>query len=175
MPACARTSGRVGRAIRCFQPTPRSLCPTRPCAPTRPPPARSALSWGCRAPLIRKNLRINADEATPRDLRFAVGTRSGPRPSCRYGAMAPAGRAASTRARICDAGARLDLAVDSNGLATSLKACAREADPVSAAAKAAALTCSAAPNAPAAGDEILALGRSTWSSPFGCTGGGPFR
>jgi hypothetical protein len=141
------------------------------------PPAAGALRslLGCRAPLFRKNLRINADEATPHDLRFAVGTRSGPRPSCRSGAMAPAGRAASTQARICDAGARLDLAVDSNGLATSLKACAREADPVSAAAKAAALTCSAAPNAPAAGDEILALGRSTWSSPFGCAGGGPFR
>ena len=59
--------------------------------------------------------------------------------------------------RIYDAAARLDLAVDPNGLASSLKACAGEGDPVSAAAKAAALAFSAFPDAPTAPSEILAL------------------
>ena len=47
--------------------------------------------------------------------------------------------------------------MDPNGLASSLKACAGEGDPVSAAAKAAALVFSAFPDAPAAEAEILAL------------------
>ena len=47
--------------------------------------------------------------------------------------------------------------MDPNGLAASLKACAGEGDPVSAAAKAAALAFSAFPDAPAAEAEILAL------------------
>jgi hypothetical protein len=47
--------------------------------------------------------------------------------------------------------------VDPNGLASSLKACAGEGDPVSAAAKAATLAFSAFPDAPAAEAEILAL------------------
>jgi Protein of unknown function (DUF1403) len=59
--------------------------------------------------------------------------------------------------RILDAAARLDLAVDSNGLALSLKACAGEGDPVSATAKAAALAFSTAPDAPAPPSEIFAL------------------
>jgi Protein of unknown function (DUF1403) len=53
--------------------------------------------------------------------------------------------------------ARLDLAVDSNGLTLSLKACTGEGDPVSAAAKAAALAFAAAPDAPAPPSEIFAL------------------
>ena len=44
-----------------------------------------------------------------------------------------------------------------NGLAASLRACAGEGDPVSAAAKAAALAFSALPDAPAAPSEIFAL------------------
>ena len=47
--------------------------------------------------------------------------------------------------------------MDPNGLAASLKACAGEGDPVSAAARVAALAFSAVPDAPAAGAEILAL------------------
>ena len=46
--------------------------------------------------------------------------------------------------------------MDPNGLAASLKACARERDPVSAAAKSGALAFSAFPDAPAAEAEILA-------------------
>ena len=54
--------------------------------------------------------------------------------------------------------ARLDLALpDPNGLASSLKHCAGEGDPVSAAANAAAAAFSAVPDAPAAEAEILAL------------------
>ena len=60
--------------------------------------------------------------------------------------------------RILDATARLDLALpDPNGLASSLKDCAGEGDPVSAAAKAAASAFSIFPDAPAAEAEILAL------------------
>ena len=47
--------------------------------------------------------------------------------------------------------------MDPNGLASSLKACAGEGDPVSAAGKTAALVFSAFPDAPAAEAEILAL------------------
>ena len=59
--------------------------------------------------------------------------------------------------RLAAAAAALDLAVDPNGLASSLKAWAGEGDPVSAAAKAAAMAFSAVPDAPAAEAEILAL------------------
>ena len=69
-----------------------------------------------------------------------------------------AGRPPSLDAgRIHDAAARLDLAVDPNGLALSLKARAGEGDPVSAAAKAAALAFSAVPDAPAPPSEIYSL------------------
>ena len=47
--------------------------------------------------------------------------------------------------------------MDPNGLAAGLKACVGEGDPVSAAAKAAALAFSTLPDAPAAPSEILAL------------------
>jgi hypothetical protein len=60
-------------------------------------------------------------------------------------------------ARLAAAAALLDLAVDPNGLASGLKACAGEGDPVSAAGKSAALVASAVPDAPAAEAEILAL------------------
>ena len=57
-------------------------------------------------------------------------------------------------ARILDAAARLDPAVDPNDLAASLKACAGEGDPVSTAA---ALAFSAVPDAPAPPSEMLSL------------------
>jgi hypothetical protein len=60
-------------------------------------------------------------------------------------------------ARILDAAARLDVTVDPNGLAASLKACAGEGDPVSAATKAAALAFSLLPDAPTRPSEILSL------------------
>jgi hypothetical protein len=60
--------------------------------------------------------------------------------------------------RIFDAAARLDLALpDPNGLALSLKACSGEGDPLSAAAKAAAMAFSAVPDPPTPPSEIFAL------------------
>ena len=105
-----------------------------------------------------KILRLNADEAALRDLRFAVGDPLGPAANLLSLWRDGAGRPPSLDpGRIFDAAARLDLAVDPNGLAASLKACAGEGDPVSAAAKAAALAFSALPDAPAPPSEILAL------------------
>jgi hypothetical protein len=105
-----------------------------------------------------KILRLNADEAALRDLRFAVGDPGGQAATLlslwRDGAARPPGL---DPARIHDAAERLDLAVDPNGLALSLKACAGEGDPVSAAAKAAALAFVALPDGPALPAEIFAL------------------
>jgi hypothetical protein len=69
----------------------------------------------------------------------------------------PPGRRASTAGRLDAAATVLDLIVDPNGLAASLKACVGEGDPVSTAAKAAALAFRALPDAPPAEAEILAL------------------
>ena len=103
-------------------------------------------------------LRLNADEGALRDLRFAAGDPLGPAANLLSLWRDCAGRPPSLDpGRISDAVARLDLAVDPNGLASSLKDCAREGDPVSAAANAAVFTFSAFPDAPAAEAEILAL------------------
>ena len=103
-------------------------------------------------------LRLNADEAALRDLRFAVGDPGGPAANLLSLRRDGAGRPPSLDpGRIRDVAARLDLAVDPNGLAASLRACTGEGDPVSAAAKAAALTFSTLPDAPPAEAEILAL------------------
>jgi hypothetical protein len=105
-----------------------------------------------------KILRLNTDAAALRDLRFAVGDPLGPAANLlslwRDGAERPLSLDPS---RIFDAAARLNLAVDPNGLSSGLKACAGEGDPVSAAAKAAALAFSTLPDAPPAEAEILAL------------------
>jgi Protein of unknown function (DUF1403) len=105
-----------------------------------------------------KILRLNTHEGALRDLRFAVGNTLGPAAKLLRVWRDLAGRPPSLDpGRILDTAARLDLAVDPNGLASSLKACAGEGDPVSAAAKAAAATFSAFPDAPTAEAEILAL------------------
>jgi hypothetical protein len=105
-----------------------------------------------------KILRLNADEAALRDLRFAVGDPGGPAANLLSLWRDGAGRAPSLDpGRIRDVAVRLDLAVEPNGLAASLRACAGEGDPVSAAAKAAALVFSTLPDAPAAPSEIFAL------------------
>jgi hypothetical protein len=105
-----------------------------------------------------KILRLNADEGALRDLRFAVG---GAGPAARllhlWRELAARPPGLESR-RLLEAAARLDLAPsDPNRLASSLKACAGEGDPLSAAAKAAAFTFSVFPDAPAAEAEILAL------------------
>jgi hypothetical protein len=105
-----------------------------------------------------KILGVNADEGTLRDLRFAVGDPLGPAANLLSLWRDCAGRPPSLDpGGIFDAAARLDLPVDPNGPAASLKRCAGEGDPLSAAAKAAALAFSAAPDAPTAPSEILSL------------------
>ena len=106
-----------------------------------------------------KILRLNADEGALRDLRFALGDELGPAAKLLRLWRDLAGRPSAFDAdRLATAAARLDLALpDPNGLASSLKACAGEGDPVSAAGKSAALVFSAFPDAPAAEAEILAL------------------
>jgi Protein of unknown function (DUF1403)/HTH DNA binding domain len=106
-----------------------------------------------------KILRLNADEGALRDLRFAVGDDPGPAAKMLRLWRDLAGRPPAFDAdRLATAAARLDLALpDPNDLASSLKDCAGEGDPVSAAAKAAALAFCAFPDAPAPLSEILAL------------------
>jgi Protein of unknown function (DUF1403) len=127
----------------------------------RDPPAAGAL----RARLAlqsaagtAKILRLNADAAALRDLRFAIGDDPGPAAKLLRLWRDLAARPPSLdAARLAAAAGLLDLAVDPNGLASSLKACAGEGDPVSAAGRSAALVFSAFPDAPAAEAEILAL------------------
>jgi hypothetical protein len=104
-----------------------------------------------------KILRLNPDTAALRDLRFAVGD-AGPAARLLHLWRELAARPPSLDPnRFAAAAAALDLAMDPSGLASSLKACAGQGDPVSAAAKSAALVASAFPDAPAADAEILAL------------------
>ena len=106
-----------------------------------------------------KILRLNADAAALRDLRFALGDELSPAAKLLslwrdLGVRPPS----LDPGRILTATAALDLALpDPNGLASSLKDCAGEGDPVSAAAKAAVSAFSIFPDAPAAEAEILAL------------------
>jgi Protein of unknown function (DUF1403) len=127
----------------------------------RDPPAAGALRARLAlqsAAASAKLLRLNTNQAALRDLRFAVGDPLGQGATLLSLWRDGAGRPPSLDpARVLDAAARLDLAVDPNGLAASLKACAGEGDPVSAAAKAAARAFCALPDAPPAEAEILAL------------------
>jgi Protein of unknown function (DUF1403) len=106
-----------------------------------------------------KILRLNADTAALRDVRFALEVEAGPAAKLLGLWRDLAGRPVTLDPdRIRDAAARLDLALpDPIRLSSRLKACAREGDPVSAASKTAAFTFSACPDAPAAEAEILAL------------------
>jgi hypothetical protein len=126
----------------------------------RDPPAAGALRSRLAlmsAAASAKILRLNTDQGALRDLRFAIGD-AGPAAGLLQLWRELAGRPASLDpGRILDTAARLDLAVDPNSLASGLKACAGEGDPVSAAAKVAASAFSTFPDAPAAEAEILAL------------------
>jgi hypothetical protein len=160
VPAWARASGRAGQGEPLFF-AGASLA-LLDAHLRRDSPAAGAL----RARLALKSaaacakiLRLNADEGALRDLRFAVGEEPGPAAKLlrlwRDLAARPPGLDAG---RLAAAAARLDLALpDPNGLASRLKACAAEGDPVSAASTAAAAMFSAFPDAPAAEAEILAL------------------
>jgi Protein of unknown function (DUF1403) len=157
VPAWARASGRAGEDPLFAAGAGLALLDA---VPRRDPPAAGALRQ--RLALISagacaKMLRLNADQGALRDLRFAVGD-AGPAARLLQLWRDLAGRPPSLDpSRLAAAAARLDLAVDPNGLASSLKGCAGEGDPVSAAAKVAALVFSAFPDAPAAEAETLAL------------------
>jgi Protein of unknown function (DUF1403) len=126
----------------------------------RDPPAAGALRQ--RLGLISagscaKLLRLNTHEGALRDLHFAIGD-AGPAARILHLWRDLAARPPSLDpGRLAAAAAALDLAVDPSGLSSSLKVCAGQGDPVSAAAKSAALVASAFPDAPAADAEILAL------------------
>ena len=102
-------------------------------------------------------LRLNADEDALRDLRFAVGD-AGPTARLLTLWRELAGRPPSLDpGRIGAAAAALDLAVDPHGLASRLKACAGQGDPMSAAVKTGAVAFSAVLDAPAPPSEIFSL------------------
>jgi Protein of unknown function (DUF1403)/HTH DNA binding domain len=159
VPAWARAHGRAGESDPLFAAG--AALALLDAYLRRDPPCAGAL----RARLALKSaafsakiLRLNADEGALRDLRFAVGDELGPAAKLlrlwRELAVRPASLDAG---RLAAAAGLLDLAMlDPNGLVSSLKACAGEGDPVSAAAKAAALAFSLFPDAPAAEAEILA-------------------
>jgi hypothetical protein len=159
IPAWARANGRAGEGDSLFAAA-AGLALLDGHLHTAPPAAgalraRLALQSAAAAAKI---LRVDADAAALRDLSFAIGDPRGP-----AAALVSLWRDCANRppsldpVRVLDAAARLDLAVDPNGLAASLKACAGEGDPVSAAATAAALAFRAVPDAPPAEAEILAL------------------
>ena len=178
IPAWARAGGRAGQGEPLFF-AGAGLALLDAALRADPPAAgalRSRLALQSAA-ASAKILRVNADEAALRDLRFAVGDPLGPAAILASLWRDCAGRPPSLDpARIGDAAARLDLALpDPNGLASSLKACAGEGDPLSAAAKAAAFTFSVFPDAPVAEAEILALWVFDLPSPSGCAGRGPCR
>jgi hypothetical protein len=159
IPAWARASGRAGQGDPLFSAG--AGLALLDAALRADPPAAGALRARLAlqsAAAAAKLLRVNTDEGALRDLRFAVGDLPGPAANLVSLWRDGAGRPPSLDpARILDAAARLDLAVDPNGLAASLKACAGKGDPVSAAAKAAAVAFSAFPDAPADPSEIFSL------------------
>jgi hypothetical protein len=159
IPAWARASGRGGEGDPLFAAG--AALALLDAALRLEPPAAGALRARLAlqsAAACAKILRLNADAAALRDLRFAVGDPLGH--AANLWSLWPdgAGRPPSLDpGRIFDAAARLGLAVDPNGLAASLKACAGKGDPVSAATKAAALAFRAVPDAPAPPAEIFSL------------------
>jgi Protein of unknown function (DUF1403) len=159
IPTWARASGREGQSDPLFA-AGAGLALLDACLRADPPAAgalRARLALQSAA-ACAKILRVNADAAALRDLRFAAGDPLGPAANLLSLWRDGAGRPPSLDSGLIrDVAARLELAVDPNGLAASLKACVGEGDPVSAAANAAALAFSAIPDALAPTSEILAL------------------
>jgi hypothetical protein len=160
VPAWARASGRAGEGDPLFF-AGAGLALLDTCLRADPPAAgalRSRLALKSAA-ASAKILRINADEAALRDLRFAIGEDASPAARLLRLWRDLAGRPPAFHAdRLATVAALLDLALpDPNGLASSLEDCAGEGDPVSAAGKTAALVFSVFPDALATEAEILAL------------------
>jgi hypothetical protein len=159
IPAWARAGGRAGEGDPLFFAG--AALALLDAALRHDPPAAGALRARLAlrsAAASAKILRINTDEGALRDLRFAIGD-AGLAARLLQLWQELAGRPPGLDAtRLGTAAGLLDLALpDPNGLASTLKACAGEGDPVSAASKTAALVFSAFPDAPAAEVEILAL------------------
>jgi Protein of unknown function (DUF1403) len=159
IPAWARENARVGEGDPLFAAG--AALALLDAALRHDPPAAGALRSRLAlqsAAASAKILRVNADEASLRDLRFAVGNPLGPAANLLSLWRDLAGRPPSLDpGRIHDAAAALDLALaNATTLAESLREHSRAGDPVSAAAKAAAAIC-ASPDAPAPPSEILAL------------------
>jgi hypothetical protein len=161
IPASARASGRAGQGEPLFF-AGAGLALLDAALRADPPAAgalRSRLALQSAAASARI-LRLNADEAALRDLRFAVGAELGPAVKLLILWRDLAGRppAALNPDRLRAAAAALDLPLaDANPLAQTLSEQSRAGDPISAAAKAAAATFSVFPDAPAAEAEVLAL------------------
>jgi hypothetical protein len=160
IPAWARAGGRAGEGEPLFF-AGAGLASLDAALRADPPAAgalRSRLALQSAAASGRI-LRINADEAALRDLRFAAGDPLAPAATLLSLWRDLADRPPTIDpGRIGDAAARLDLALDNAAaLADSLREHMRAGDPVSAAAKAAALAFCAFPDASAPLSEILAL------------------
>jgi hypothetical protein len=159
VPAWARANGRAGESEPLFW-AGASLA-LLDAHLRRHPPAAGALSSRLAlhgAAASAKMVRLNADAAALRDLRFAVGDAV---PAARLLALWQdlAARPPSLDPnRIAAAAAALDCPLaDASLLAETLSGTARVGDPLSAAAKAAAMIFAAVPDAPTAEAEILAL------------------
>jgi hypothetical protein len=159
VPAWARASGRAGEDPLFFAGAGLALLDA---FLRRDPPAARALRSRLAlhsAAASANILRLNADEGALRDLRFAVGEDPGPAAKLLTLWREFASRPPSLDpGRLVAATAALDLAApNADVLAESLREQSRAGDPVSAAAKAAAMAFEAFPDAPAAPTEILAL------------------
>jgi hypothetical protein len=159
VPAWARANGRAGESDPLFA-AGASLALLDACLRRDPPGAgalRSRLALQSAA-AAAKILRLSADEATLRDIRFAIGDAG---PAARLLALWRhlAARPPSLDGdRLAAAAVALELPLpDASLLAKFLSETAMVGDPVSAAAKAAAMTFAAVPDAPAASTEILAF------------------
>jgi hypothetical protein len=160
VPAWARAHGRAGEANPLFFAA-ASLALLDACLRRDPPSAnalRSRLALQSAA-ASAKILRLNADTSALRDLRFAVTAEPLPAAKLLQLWRDLAGRPTSLDARrLATAAGLLELPLPgASMLAKTLWETARVGDPISAAAKAAALTFAAFPDAPAADADILAL------------------
>jgi Protein of unknown function (DUF1403) len=158
VPTWARANGRAGEDPLFFAGAGLALLDAHL---RREPPAAGALRTRLAlqsAAASAKILRLHADTAALRDLRFASGD-AGPAATLLQLWRDLAARPPSLDAgRLAAAAAALDCpAPNADALAETLREQSRGGDPVSAAAKAAAQAFSAFPDGPAAEAEILAL------------------
>jgi hypothetical protein len=178
IPAWARASGRAGQGDPLFAAgaAPALLDGHLRCDPPAAGTLRARLALKSAA-ASAKTLRLNADAAALRDLRFAVGDTLGPAANLLSLWRDLAGRPPSLEpSRLADAAARLDLALaDANSLAQSLSNSSRagiRSQPLRR-PRPASFPPSRTPQRPP--PKSSPTGCSTRRSPSGCTGPGPCR